>query len=154
MSSTSTATNDALVSANSLSSALPSASVQHAFVCTAPDCRPWGGPSARQILISLSEALNHHCVSVYWANDDTKLIVPEFTYSTRASAAIKHILTVLKLSPTTTTTTELDKLRNLFICCKCNPRLRIKDGKPHTCFEVLTWREAVCPYLNFNESAH
>ncbi|KAF4598979.1 hypothetical protein EYR38_007392 [Pleurotus pulmonarius] len=145
----STDSNNALVSANSSSPALPSTSVAHVFVCTVPDCRRtharWG--TGQQMFISLPAALNHRCESTAWLSPGSVNPVGfKFAYSARAAAAVKYILSLLKLSPTTTTTTDLDKLKNLFVCCKCSPRVRIKDGKPLSSFDVYTWREAVLHY--------
>ncbi|KAF9496308.1 hypothetical protein BDN71DRAFT_1505820 [Pleurotus eryngii] len=141
------------VIASSLSStgtnSLSSTSVEHVFVCTAPDCRQsdsalWG--SGKRMFISLPEALRHRCESTWLHARSLEPDRFEFAYPTRASAAVGHILSLLKLSPTTTTTTELDKLENLFVCCKCTPRVRTKDSKPLAMFEVFTWREAVLHY--------
>ncbi|KAF7429026.1 hypothetical protein PC9H_008264 [Pleurotus ostreatus] len=127
------------VPANSLSST----SVEHVLVCTAPGCdRRWG--SGNRISISLADALTHRCES--FARSTNKPDIFEFAYSPRAAAAVKHILSLLKVSPTTTSAMELDRIDSLFVCCKCAPRVRVKDGKRLASFEVFTWREAVLHY--------
>ncbi|KAF9488306.1 hypothetical protein BDN71DRAFT_518307 [Pleurotus eryngii] len=98
------------------------------------------------MFISLPEALRHRCESTCLYARSLKPDRFEFAYPTRASAAVGHILSLLKLSPTAATATELDKLGHLFVCCKCAPRVRIKDSKPLASFEVFTWREAVLHY--------
>ncbi|KAF9488771.1 hypothetical protein BDN71DRAFT_409786 [Pleurotus eryngii] len=137
------------VIASSVSSAVPSTSVEHVFICTAPDCRAsdsarWG--SRKRMFISLPEALRHRCESTWLYARSIKPDRFEFAYSTRASAAVGHILSLLKLSLTATTATELVKLRHLFVCCKCALRVGIKDSKPLASFEVFTWGEAVLHY--------
>lgn len=128
-----------------------STSVEHVLVCSAPGCDGrWG--AGKRMFISLADALTHRCES--FARSTTEPDRFEFAYSTRASAAVKHILSLLKVSPPTTaatttamagemTATELDRIDGLFVCCKCNPRVRVKDGAPLTSFDVFTWREAV-----------
>ncbi|KAG9221454.1 hypothetical protein CCMSSC00406_0010145 [Pleurotus cornucopiae] len=139
--------------ADSVSSAVPSTSVEHVLVCTAPDCDGrWG--SGKRIFTSLADALTHRCESAWPYAGSTKPDKFEFAYSIRASAAVKHILSLLKVSPMAATTTmtgemtakELDRREDLFVCCKCNPRVRVKDGAPLVTFDVFTWRQAVFHY--------